>query len=804
MTDDLQMMKDILETTKPILLLGSGFSIGAKNAQGNLPDGKTLAMKILNEFYSGKDLEELKGKELRKICTNVVADEKKDELQHYLTNLFINAEPGEGHLKFTNYSWSKIYTLNIDDLVENIYKVQNKGLLVQNSEYVENKDNLPVLIKLHGDVNHPEIPYIFCDNTYRQNSLSPNCSLESFSNDFFNNDTIFVGTEFDESDILTDLLRNENAGYKDYRYHFFVAPEIKDRILRKKIENNQNYIHIKLTAEKFIEIASEITNKQSMLSEYEIKLKYANLIKIDDALKTHNHDSKIYSGATTTYDDVRNDYDINYYEYRSILDTVLNNKSSSVICVFGKPYIGKSTLARRIIYELSIKGYFSIELKINTVYDFETLKAYLGLIKNNKIAVLCEEAAMYYSNIKTLIEGYNFSSKKIIVVTTSNKTIHLSKCHEINVFYNYYPLELKEEINNVKAKLIFNKLEEKSRLGTLSEIRPFTRNKCINVLSSKGDLINCLYYVSHGEDYELYFDKEYNKFIVDTSVNNFLFDIILFSIMGIESFPASYIRLYYGNISEGLIQSMETILSVYENGDVKIRAGDYFKRYIIEQDNKFKIKIIKKYALLLKDSVNEKILNTATRIFECLLHFNSLKNSLKVKMSNNDLDVLFDELEKYYKNISYFWLERALLKADKKDFDNAYMYLSQARAIRPNSYKINHAYAQNYLDRGLDLLSADKNNSKAISLYEEGEMLMVNLIEDDKFSENKTHSVHTYIDRRIKYFEIMHKCFTQEEYDKMCNLILQTLAKNPEDEYLIRLKNELKQYALNNGLFIRM
>ena len=802
-----ELLKDIIkimENSVPVLLLGAGFSIGATNEYGPMPNGEKLKVELLTNFFSGDEIDELSTENLKEVCSNIVNDGNANELNNYLTNKFKDATPAEWQFKFAEYPWNKIYTLNIDDVVEKVYEKSGKKLIVQRKEQEKATLGVPILIKLHGDVRDSKAGYVFSDNEYMKNFTMPNCSIDSFSHDFFENDTIFIGTEFDEDDIQTELFKRYKIGYNDFHQHYFVSPEIKSRKIRKLIERHDNYHHIAMRAEDFIANICNVKNRQDNLSYYESQLKSAGFLKVSDALKIHQSDTKIYSGAKTTYDDIKNDYDIDYYDRNTIFSAAIGDRNSVAICIYGRSFIGKSTYAKRLLYDFAMKDYYAFELKVNGVYDFDNLCNYLNLISYDNVAILFEEAAMFYSYIAKMLTLKFVHVKKIVAITTASQLLHNSKCHDISNFYNYYPVKLSYEINDIKARIIYNKLEEKNRLGTLSEKQFSSKKRRLEILNKQGNLINCLYYVSRGEGYETYFENEYINIANDRNLKKLLYDVILFSIMGIESYPASFVRHFYGGISNERIQNLDSILDVDANGNLKIRAADFFKRYVINENNNFKLSIIKKYLIFIKDEVNEQKLNTSTIVFECLLHFNSLKKELKINFDTDELDNIFKEIEPYFKNISYYWLERALLKANKHDYDSAYLYLSQAREIRPNSFKINHAYAQNYLDRGLELLKMDTKDPKGLADYEEGEKLMIELIYNDKYTENKSHSIHTYIDRRMKYYQLLNIIFTQEQYDEMCNLLLKVIDQNNDDAFLVSLKNALIDYAREYGLKQRM
>lgn len=804
----IEELTQILERETPILLLGAGFSCGAHNKFGLVPLSKDLKPILLDKFYKGaSDYKELEQMKLLDLCTNIVADGNQEELQNFLTQIFKNTVPTQTHLDFVQYPWSKIYTLNIDDLVENIYKANNKKLIVTRKEQEQISCDGAMLIKLHGDVNTPEVPYVFCENSYINNHLVGNYAVSSFANDFYNYNTIFLGTEFDEIDLLTELFDRELTGYHDYYLHFFITPTINDRKIRKKIEKKQNYIHIPWTTSEFIDFAKTISLKNTKIKEYEQKLRHAGFIAVHKESDIKQKNTKIYSGATVTYQDIYDDYDIKFYKNDKIFEEVLDNKTNSVICIHGKAYIGKSTYAKRLLYEFYKKGYSSFELKINNILDFEILSEYLRqLPKKTKLAILFEEAAMYYKPILDLLESKFDNINKIVVIAVSRSSMHFSKCYEIQNYYNYYPIELDYTINEVRAKLIYSKLEENFRMGELTAIRKKGEGQKarIAMIMKQKNLIDCLYFITHGTGYASFFSQSYDKVIQDIAIKSLLYDIILFSVMGIESYPALYIRKFHHQITDQKIALLDETLDVYSNGDVKIRAAEFFKAKIVASSDKEKVNTIRKYLKVLKGSVDEQILNNDTRIFECLLHFNTLRQELKINLQKNELETLFCELEADYRNISYYWLQRALFKQAQHDYDNAYMFLFQARDIHPDSYKINHAYAQNYLDQALEQLQRDPENSFALQNYQKGMELMQGLIVDEKYSGSRAHAIHTFIDRSLKFSELMNKPLSQDEYDSFCALLLKVLPKNENDAVLFSLKRRLLSYASENSLIKRM
>lgn len=89
---------------------------------------------------------------------------------------------------------------------------------------------------------------------------------------------------------------------------------------------------------------------------------------------------------------------------------------------------------------------------------------------------------------------------------------------------------------------------------------------------------------------------------------------------------------------------------------------------------------------------------------------------------------------------------------------------------------------------------------QAQETYKYGENLILSILNDTKYSENKAHSVHTYINRKIKYYELMNKVLQQEDYDDLCNKLLKVMSKDEDDKFLLDLKQEIIEYANENDL----
>jgi len=165
----------------------------------------------------------------------------------------------------------------------------------------------------------------------------------------------------------------------------------------------------------------------------------------------------------------------------------------------------------------------------------------------------------------------------------------------------------------------------------------------------------------------------------------------------------------------------------------------------------------------------------------------SVKSLLKSADMNPELkkglhDVVANLLnvKKEYEAISYYWLQLGLYEQKVNDFVASYNYLEMSASIRPNSYKIQHALARNYLRHANYVM--DYNEAK--ELFAEGEARMKNLIESKEFYKEKAKpfSINSYILEKIRYIQKFNIDPDKKELTYMNNAINMVSDADPYKE----------------------
>lgn len=129
---EIDLLSRILKDESPLLFLGAGFSLGAKLNNGcPFLSGGTLKLYIIQHYLklntNDTEYSELEQYTLSDLCQYIKNEEGAERLNDFLGDLFKNSKPAHYHYSIASFPWRKIYTTNIDDIIESVYKSLEKN-----------------------------------------------------------------------------------------------------------------------------------------------------------------------------------------------------------------------------------------------------------------------------------------------------------------------------------------------------------------------------------------------------------------------------------------------------------------------------------------------------------------------------------------------------------------------------------------------------------------------------------------------------------------------------------------------------
>ena len=213
-----------------IPVVGSGFTRGCTSFKGKVPSGGDYKQYMIEEIcaslknITAEALEHESFANVSSIYRRAVSENKQ---KTYLRNNFTNVKLDDERSRFLSIPWPYIYTLNIDDGIENNSRYRH---VVYANRKVDDSifDKELCVIKLHGDVNEmltysDSQSQVFTKEQYLK-SLESNVSLlKKLKHDALFQNMLYIGCSLiDEIDLIA-YAPIENEGHITARYYCTVT-----------------------------------------------------------------------------------------------------------------------------------------------------------------------------------------------------------------------------------------------------------------------------------------------------------------------------------------------------------------------------------------------------------------------------------------------------------------------------------------------------------------------------------------------------------------------------------------------------
>ena len=321
-----------------------------------------------------------------------------------------------------------VFTLNIDDLIENIYREAELPITVWDLSHPCRNTNIdvPILIKLHGSVNDRESGFIFDDEEYRNYTIDSNSMLKEFAHQIVSHDIIMVGTEFQEEDLLAMLSIYEKCGYEtgDLK-RFYITPSINNVSLRLKIESSPNEIWIQATTDDFMrELVNSVTTPEGKRES----LVERGVFFLNSINKMAPSSLGIYKGEESVYADFFHDIDIVRPDLAPLFTNTICTGTSQIISFYGDSFIGKTCCAKRLLVDLSKKGYDAMQINyLDKQISSLLIDYWESLSYGTNIAVYIERASYCYFEVLKLLRECPRNISRIVLLTEDTYDNHQSK-----------------------------------------------------------------------------------------------------------------------------------------------------------------------------------------------------------------------------------------------------------------------------------------------------------------------------------------------------------------------------------------
>lgn len=737
-------IKEALINGRLALLLGAGASSGCRNRlDEELPLGGDLAKILANEMG-----EEYEGESLKSVyaaAKSVMGDQVNGVLERH----YKHCKPSNDYAELIKYPFRRIYSLNIDDAIENVPKSSGEFILNVRRRFdaVVEVDQLFKeidYIKINGDILHPRDGFVFSDQDYGIGSAQVPVWYRELARDYFKYTFLFIGTKIQEPLFYHQVEKYKIESASSVLKSYVLVPSMSS--IDKKMLASSNIEYIDGSLSDFInwlssEFPSPPSSRDMMINvRPELKLAFgenkgnlsvfsnvtpvarSSLALIDEG-SSNSGVRGFYKGFKPTWRDILDGVPANLKKVRSFYDGCLSGERANpqdLYVLFGAAGCGKSTALKQIALDLCDEGNRSVYFLEEYKEDLESLIKYLDERHEKPYFVFFERVGDIAYQLSDALKGG--LTKKAIFVTAENQRIWKERVAEHLHEFLTDSVDI-SRIDDSDADSILRKLQKYgnwTRLSNMSE-----KNRKIEILKkSKRQLLIGLLEATSGEGYNKIIKRDYEK--IESPQERYL--LIMSGLATMRRVPANEATLvralsYLGvhaSVKE-LASHMEGVLT-YSNGSVMARHRVYiehlFRLYVSQEELMAAISSYIKSFSVYKFPIIRNVSKNEASIYKNLVNAKSLKKLLK---NNKDRVVsIYEAFEKDLEHEGLFLMQYGLALRSFGDNQGAFEKLKVAQQAFPESSHIEHALAQ----QRIILACQEDSESIALDHFSEAESVL--------------------------------------------------------------------------------
>ncbi len=759
---------------------GAGFSVEAHDKGGKkLPVGDKLLLELKEEFSCIKNYSNL-----AKAATKLKSTDSSS-FEQFLTNRFSVEGFNNLYLELCNLNIKKIYTTNIDNLWDEMFKKSKTQKCISDKTKGEDIFNQFKIdyYPLHGYVLHKNPKYIFTTSEVATAfSVTTKSSWEQLTLDSAQNAMLFWGWNFQDSAPIEAMFQQTGKTEKNI---------LKWILVHDSLANNEEDVDFLKTLGFNIIIGDTL----GLLTHIKQFNERAVELNKPEKLSLQNNDGEIASQYALT-NDIKNSPKLplaeyfTYYvpEWSYILSshlptlqyysTIINDISAGKnVAVIGMRCSGKTTLMMQIAYyyfknesrivhimkspsEEEVEVYLkTLSSKKNLLFVddcFRDTNAILKLLKSNNVQLIFFDRTNNYEN-----QVYRFKEAKFEIYDLTE----LSQEDAQNIL-DCIPNELLKKFattkNHYKDKTIINLLASNLKIEKFKFLQHLIKN---DEEVAQTFLMIC--YV-HSCGVPCSFDMLYSFLGGDKYSYYEMFEIIDRASGLIREYDDSFAveAFFYRQQDYYVCRSRflaEKILSGIQSAEAPILA-QVLNRFLIN---------VPTYKICLYDKFKRSAYDSSL-ISKAFKSISEGEGFYKLAAWKDDSEFIFQQAALYFSH--------------EKQYDLAFEWIERAKSLsKYNKFSINSTYAQIYFDANIKI--SNEESEKALEVLKE-------CCENDL---RKSMHLAVFAKNSLRfdnlYSGVKSICFLQDAYnfiDSALNSKISSFGQQARNE-LIKLQNKIKE-----------
>lgn len=756
----------VVQSGRAVLFLGAGYSVGTTTITNNtIPIGYELIDRIIKQA----GIIDAEANKVDLETAFAVGEDEIPDFKAFLKSQFKCKEVLDWHITPFYHWWRRIYTTNIDDVIDvSVSKVVSRVKYGPKFKIYNYKDRAPAIMNpieppivyLHGKIDELDSGVVFDGVSYADHTIKSGDWLHDAALHLSYGHCIILGSKLKESDLEAELRKrtlwedDSVVGKLRLNPNWIILKDFNPvEIMGYR---KRGLIPLKATAEEFFTYLSlyltQMTDAdflKSIAPHLQIEPKDSHAIAwfnqsfnhvptvVKKAKLAQGIHSRFYTGDFPDWFYIVNSVHAEFDYQHTLIDKInkylAESSGSSVylVTVTGPVASGKTTLCRSVLY--------SISQTIDAVYDYDSLEGVdiehlWDTVKNVKgpIVLYLDKSSEHFYAINEISKRFinNKHDAKLVILIEEREVLYQKNKHHLFAIpetssYNLKvpPLTVSNANKLVTAirsvGLDTGKLKGKST-GAAAKII------CDTERGFRGDLLATLCEVTGNKSFKEQLDDEFTEITSIESKN--IFKLITIVSAARLTTPISYISEILGLSVSTIVDLVNTEL----DGKIYVHTGafnissrhpiiaEYHIQHIMNYDQKEDM-IVKLMQCVSNKYTVKEIKNHPLpyRIYKAVLHHYFLRDYVFSKDISR-IESVYSKCQSMFVNDGIFWLQYGRYLYLEERYKESEHCFRKGLSIY-DSFQIRHALGQvlfklyietncrdkSLLDEGISLLTAE-------------------------------------------------------------------------------------------------
>lgn len=391
-----------------VLFLGAGASVPS-----GAPTGLALAHHLQEKLADGQDI----SSDLIELATILERRVGRERMMRCISQRLESLSPKGGLMAVPEFPWDSLYTTNFDTLVERAYVRCSHPLVPirSNYEYSRETELGTKLFKIHGCISQDRAfgnksSMIITEDDYSSFADFRKCLFQRLSLDFMSKSVLFIGYSLRDPHVRNEIKEALKARSEGSPGQLYILSYERDED-RAAIWERQG---VKVAFGGIDDFMSVLTSANAAAAPPIAPTPSSNWLlpytlrpctySVADELGGDANPARMFNGSPALYADIKAGFTF-ARELEVRILTALVEQRLLVCTLVGVGGVGKTTLARRVLYACAEKGLLTWEHNANFPFRAAEWELISDSLRNqNKRGVLLiDNSPSFQGQVNSLI-----------------------------------------------------------------------------------------------------------------------------------------------------------------------------------------------------------------------------------------------------------------------------------------------------------------------------------------------------------------------------------------------------------------